>query len=54
VVPQRPEKQVTEAAVAGECGAETVQGLTHLISWARLLKREFDIDMQHCPNCSGP
>jgi hypothetical protein len=23
------------------------------ISWARLLKRVFDIDMQHCPNCGG-
>ena len=21
--------------------------------WARLLKRVFDIDMQHCPNCGG-
>jgi hypothetical protein len=23
------------------------------ICWARLLKRVFDIDMQHCPNCGG-
>jgi hypothetical protein len=23
------------------------------ISWARLLKRVFDIDMEHCPQCSG-
>ncbi len=23
------------------------------ISWARLLKRAFDIDMEHCPNCGG-
>jgi hypothetical protein len=23
----------------------------HRIAWARLLKRVFDIDMQHCPNC---
>ena len=23
------------------------------ISWARLLKRVFDIDLQHCPNCGG-
>lgn len=22
-------------------------------SWARLLKRVFDIDIQHCPNCGG-
>ena len=23
------------------------------MSWARLLKRVFDIDIEHCPNCSG-
>jgi hypothetical protein len=23
------------------------------MSWARLLKRVFDIDIDHCPNCSG-
>ncbi|MGH8650783.1 MAG: IS91 family transposase, partial [Gammaproteobacteria bacterium] len=23
------------------------------ISWARLLKRVFDIDIEHCPNCGG-
>jgi hypothetical protein len=41
VVPQWRElaEQVTEAAVAGECEAETVQGRPHRISWARLLKR---------------
>jgi hypothetical protein len=25
----------------------------HRIAWARLLKRVFDIDMQHCPNCGA-
>jgi len=57
VVPQGPEvgQQATEAAVASECEAETVQGQgrPHRISWARLLKRVFDIDMQHCPNCGS-
>jgi hypothetical protein len=24
------------------------------ISWARLLKRVFDIDIEHCPHCGGP
>jgi hypothetical protein len=33
--------------------AETVQARPPTISWARLLKRVFDIDMQHCPNCGG-
>ena len=24
------------------------------ISWARLLKRVFAIDIEHCPHCGGP
>ena len=24
------------------------------MSWARLLKRVFDIDLEHCPRCGGP
>ena len=55
VVPKAPEvaQQATETAVAGECEAESAQdqGRGRRISWARLLKRVFDIDMQHCPNC---
>ena len=23
------------------------------LSWARLLKRGFDLDLEHCPNCDG-
>ncbi len=23
------------------------------MTWARLLKRVFEIDLEHCPNCSG-
>ena len=23
------------------------------VSWARLLKRVFDLDVEHCPNCGG-
>jgi hypothetical protein len=30
---------------AGRAGAR--------LSWARLLKRVFDIDIEHCPNCGG-
>jgi hypothetical protein len=29
------------------------QGETPRMSWARLLKRVFDIDIDHCPNCDG-
>jgi hypothetical protein len=28
-------------------------GETPRMSWARLLKRVFDIDIDHCPNCGG-
>jgi uncharacterized protein (DUF983 family) len=54
VVPQGPPAQAqaaTEAAAAAEREVETVQAGLHRIGWARLLKRVFDIDMQHCPNC---
>lgn len=57
VVPQglaQPE-EATEATTATECEAEaeTAQGRPGRISWARLLKRVFDIDMQHRPNCGA-
>jgi hypothetical protein len=29
------------------------QGKTPRMSWARLLKRVFDIGIEHCPNCGG-
>jgi hypothetical protein len=53
VVPQQPPVQAqaaTEAAVAAGCEAAPVQAPPHRISWAPLLKRVFDIDMQRCPN----
>jgi hypothetical protein len=55
VVPQGPkvEQQVTDAATPSECESESVQARPHRISWARLLKRVFDIDMHHCPNCGA-
>ena len=56
VVPQGPPKdgEVPGVAASGvQCEAETVQVWPGRISWARLLKRVFDIDMQHCPNCGA-
>jgi hypothetical protein len=55
VVPQGPEvqEQATEVVVADEYEVETVLARPHRVSWARLLKRVFDIDMQHCPNCGA-
>lgn len=31
----------------------SAQGRVHRISCARLLKRVFNIDMPHCPNCGS-
>ncbi len=50
VVPQGPPEQeepATGADAAAKCEVVTVQTRPHRISWARLLKRVFDFDMQH-------
>ena len=55
VVPREPAEteQTTEPTAAAECEIEAAQARPGRISWARLLKRGFVIDMQHCPNCGG-
>ena len=55
VVLQGPQVQeaASEAAAAAECEVESLQARPNRISWARLLKRVFDIDMQRCPNCGA-
>ena len=55
VVPRGPEVQerATEVAVASVGEREAVAARPHRIGWARLLKRVFDIDMRHCPNCGA-
>jgi hypothetical protein len=54
-VPQGPEvpKQATDPTAAAECEIETTQARPGHISWARLLKRVFDIAMQGCPDCGA-
>jgi hypothetical protein len=51
----QPEQQrpATEGVATIGCEVQTVQARPHRISWERLLKRVFDIDMQHCPNCGA-
>ena len=52
VVPQGPEQATGESEhIAAEAGC--MHGRQPRISWARLLKRVFEIDLQHCPNCGG-
>ena len=47
--------QDQEAGASGAAAPES--GCAHArlvrISWARLLKRVFQIDLGHCPNCGG-
>jgi hypothetical protein len=42
-----------ERAAAPPTDHASAQGDTPRMSWARLLKRVFDIDVEHCPNCGG-
>jgi hypothetical protein len=60
VVPPGPaqEQRTTGAATGTACEAETdavgtAQGRSLRIRWARLHKRVFEIEMQHCPNCGA-
>jgi hypothetical protein len=52
VVPHGPEQATGKSELtATEPGC--AHGRLARISWARLLKRVFEIDLEHCPNCSG-
>src|SRR5262249_57531167 len=55
VGPGIPGGQPSPAERATETFSEDAhaQGETPRMSWARLLKRVFDIDLEHCPNCGG-
>ena len=48
IVPAPPE-HATETSGEGS----HAQCAPARISWARLLKRVFDVDVEHCPNCGG-
>jgi hypothetical protein len=48
IVPAPPER-ATETSSEGS----HAQGAPPRMSWARLLKRVFDMDVEHCPNCGG-
>ena len=52
VVPQEPEAPAQEAKRA-ECEAGCAQHRPVRLSWAKLLKRVFDLNLEHCPNCGG-
>jgi hypothetical protein len=52
VVPQEFEPPV-QAAPPAECEANCVHHRPVQLGWAKLLKRVFELDLAHCPNCGG-
>ena len=52
VVPKNPEPAALGAQLA-ECEASCPQHRPARVSWAKLLKRVFELDLEHCPNCGG-
>ncbi len=51
-MPQGPEEATGESELAAT-ESRCEHGRPARISWARLLKRVFEIDLEHCPNCGG-
>jgi len=47
--PSRPRRPPPTA----ECEATCAHHRPARLSWAKLLKRVFEIDLEHCPNCGG-
>ena len=52
VVPQEPVES-TPAAQPAACEANCAHHHPVRLSWAKLLKRVFALDLEHCPNCGG-
>ncbi len=50
VVPQDPEAPEAKPA---ECEAHCAHHRPVRLSWAKFLKRVFDLDLEQCPNCCG-
>jgi hypothetical protein len=52
VVPQEPQAPA-QAAPPAECEANCAHHRPVRLSWAKLLKCVFELDLKHCPNCGG-
>ena len=52
MVPQEPGPPA-QAALPAECEATCTHHRPVRLSWAKLLKQVFEIDLEHCPNCGG-
>ena len=56
VVPQevlQAPKPAPQEAKPAECEANCAHYRPVRLRWAKLLKRVFDLDLEHCPNCGG-
>ena len=51
--PGFPSAPVTTHDTSADHAEAPPPSLPTRISWARLLKRVFDIDLEHCPHCGG-
>lgn len=52
VVPQGPDEGAG-ASQPPACETNCAHHRPVRLSWARLLKRVFELDLEHCPNCGG-
>ncbi len=53
IVPQKKQEPILSAASNADEEQEKQKSKTQRISWARLLKRVFNIDIEVCPKCRG-
>lgn len=55
VAPLEPQAQepASDHAAAAECEVESHQAWPNCLSWARLLRRAFDLELRHCWNCGS-
>jgi hypothetical protein len=51
VVPQPPDEPAQKAPSPGY--GDAAHGRPMRLGWAKLLKRVFNLDLEHCPNCGG-
>ena len=52
ILPQEPEPS-TQATAPVECKTISADHRPVRLSWAKLPKRVFDLDLERCPNCGG-
>ncbi len=51
VVPHSPDERAQKESTPED--GEATHGRPMRLGWAKLLKRVFNLDLEHCPNCGG-